>query len=428
MCHATSRRLRFVLTLVGLFLAGYASALAAAPSPASSTTAATPTPTPTASVRDSVDQVVQDVVTPTAAVGDEVDQVVEEDLPTPAATEGATPTPLDSDGDGVLDRVDNCPLTPNPEQPDTNGNGLGDPCDAPFAGGFAYVTPDGVVQTRVDNRLRLVQILAPNGRVLLVWSDDASHVELTAQVNGESSTWAFEVDLGDSALLKALDGAEAATGQDLTALRTWVRDNPGRVLAVARGEQPPPLRLPDATSSLPRYARLASIPLFQDQLPHVRVYLDALVLQAGVTWTAWNNFDLAHPEPGAAVARNLLLDTTNEVDSIVNEELRTCSPCSVFCHIDCGAGEGACFTHDPDPLPCYENLEQDCGAIGGVFYLGQECPGACWLFSGGKSGCWPLMERDCVEIPKRSKESGGEGNIDSRFCRGRTCRQPACNP
>jgi hypothetical protein len=38
---------------------------------------------------------------------------------------------LDSDGDGALDTLDNCPETPNPTQIDSDGDGLGDICD-PF--------------------------------------------------------------------------------------------------------------------------------------------------------------------------------------------------------------------------------------------------------------------------------------------------------
>ena len=36
----------------------------------------------------------------------------------------------DSDADGVLDLVDNCPLDPNPDQIDSDGDTLGDACDA----------------------------------------------------------------------------------------------------------------------------------------------------------------------------------------------------------------------------------------------------------------------------------------------------------
>ena len=36
---------------------------------------------------------------------------------------------LDSDGDRVPDSIDNCPLDPNPDQADFDGDGLGDVCD-----------------------------------------------------------------------------------------------------------------------------------------------------------------------------------------------------------------------------------------------------------------------------------------------------------
>jgi hypothetical protein len=42
----------------------------------------------------------------------------------------------DTDNDKVKDEVDNCPLTHNPEQADTDGDGIGDACDSPSGDDF----------------------------------------------------------------------------------------------------------------------------------------------------------------------------------------------------------------------------------------------------------------------------------------------------
>jgi hypothetical protein len=41
---------------------------------------------------------------------------------------GTNPKKADTDGDGLLDPSDNCPLNPNPDQADLNGDGRGDAC------------------------------------------------------------------------------------------------------------------------------------------------------------------------------------------------------------------------------------------------------------------------------------------------------------
>ncbi len=46
-----------------------------------------------------------------------------------AEISGSVMEPHDSDGDGIPDNLDNCRLTPNPDQEDTNGDGYGNICD-----------------------------------------------------------------------------------------------------------------------------------------------------------------------------------------------------------------------------------------------------------------------------------------------------------
>src|SRR5262249_14077193 len=50
-----------------------------------------------------------------------------------------TPASPDTDGDGVPDHLDNCPLDANLGQEDTDGDGVGDACDVQTCG-------DGVIE------------------------------------------------------------------------------------------------------------------------------------------------------------------------------------------------------------------------------------------------------------------------------------------
>jgi hypothetical protein len=55
---------------------------------------------------------------------------VEPPPPPPPPIKQAPPPPPDKDNDSVPDFRDNCPTTYNPDQKDSNSNGMGDACDA----------------------------------------------------------------------------------------------------------------------------------------------------------------------------------------------------------------------------------------------------------------------------------------------------------
>jgi hypothetical protein len=59
----------------------------------------------------------------------------EQACPPPITTSSTTTIP-DTDSDGILDNVDNCPNNCNPQQIDADGDGIGDVCDTvPGCGG-----------------------------------------------------------------------------------------------------------------------------------------------------------------------------------------------------------------------------------------------------------------------------------------------------
>lgn len=83
--------------------------------------AATPTPTPTPTSTQNPDP------TPTS-----IPEPDPTSTPTPTPTPSNSPTPIpsdDSDGDGISDSEDNCPNVANPDQADSDENGLGNACD-----------------------------------------------------------------------------------------------------------------------------------------------------------------------------------------------------------------------------------------------------------------------------------------------------------
>ncbi len=61
-----------------------------------------------------------------------VAEVISEAGVHPSSTDPVTRGPMDSDGDGVPDDIDNCTNVPNVDQIDVDGDGFGNRCDPDF--------------------------------------------------------------------------------------------------------------------------------------------------------------------------------------------------------------------------------------------------------------------------------------------------------
>ncbi|MGB9625628.1 MAG: hypothetical protein ACPMAQ_12300, partial [Phycisphaerae bacterium] len=109
---------------------------------------------------------------------------------------------------------------------------------------ISVVNADGEYRVTFDERLRPVHASAPGETYAFAWSADSTVVEVTIEHRGVVDHSTITVDFSDARLLGALDYMERETGRDVTPFRQWVAAHPGRVLAIVRGEQAPPMPLP----------------------------------------------------------------------------------------------------------------------------------------------------------------------------------------
>ncbi len=110
------------------------------------------------------------------------------------------PDLLDSDGDLFVDAVDNCPLVFNPDQADTDGDGVGDACQ------------DDMEMPEEDDEEAVVTCLQANHPVANTLAD-AFGVDYAT-----IAAWACDYGIGEvSRALLMADQVEGATAEELLA-------------------------------------------------------------------------------------------------------------------------------------------------------------------------------------------------------------------
>src|SRR5581483_5894066 len=67
----------------------------------------------------------------------------------------------DHDGDGVPDGLDNCPAVPNPDQADSDGDGVGDACQPPAPNGVIAIDDGGATITSGGSAQYTVTLTPP---------------------------------------------------------------------------------------------------------------------------------------------------------------------------------------------------------------------------------------------------------------------------
>jgi len=306
----------------------------------------------------------------------------------------------DLDGDGHADTADNCPLTENADQADTDGDGVGDACAPASGGDFAVATSDGVLQITTDDRFRPERLVGQGLSAELAWADDSSSVDLNIAGGGETTTITIAADFSDQALLDGLDEEETQTGADLTALRDYIAENPGRVESVVTGQ---------TVAGGFHVAQEVVDPAVSD---HLHRLVDSELIARQTAYEFLLQWRAARDE-GAPAAVLDHLDTlvslfrqlaNRQRDDYLDQE-RECIYCTDRCRAlscdsqDDPADTGACYLVPNEFEPCEDVTLEECLGLGGVnFNAGEKCPEIGVCCSTNESPCLDVDETTCKTL------------------------------
>ena len=335
----------------------------------------------------------------------------------------------DADEDSIGDRCDNCPLNANGAQGDNDGDGIGDECDSAL-GGFAANTDEGVVQMQADSRERPVRVVGQGVDADLIWSADSSQVEIRTRAGGPSDPIVLSTDFSDAALLAGLDDEAQETGQDYAALRRFVADNSGRILALVQGS------LSAAAMALPVSRPGKAVRLLQDVdvdpavEDHLHRIIDSelVIRQAGVEiFYQWQEA-VAAGAPRAVTDHlrrmvHLHRDLADGRQQDYLDQQQACLLCTQECRaFSCDfehdlADFGACYTVPNTFEPCFDVTMDECLARRGVqFRAGEKCltQGACCV--DGDPPCLDVDSTTCHDFQGTFHEGQTCDQIGAALC------------